>query len=141
MKFIKVSKEIQQDKKQVLDPTEYGTVIYNFVIGRVDGIEIRYIILDSGAIVECITPEFAKKLGAVPQKLEKPQAVQLVNDIINYIDNYIYIETEVGGVRAGVIAVIYRDNSSYDFVLSQGWFFKIRIVQDWGKKEIKQRDR
>ncbi|KAK3366436.1 hypothetical protein B0H63DRAFT_529819 [Podospora didyma] len=74
--------------------------------------------LDSGAIVECISPDFCRRLGLTIRRLDVPSTINLASDEHNSIDSYWIVNILVAGAMTVAMAFVYGTGEAYHMMLS-----------------------
>lgn len=119
-----------------LTPDEIPLVRVSFVDALVDGVATNRAMLDNGSTMDLISPQFAKQIGAKPRQLAAPLVVKLANDRASQVAQYVLVEVEVGGIFCCLMAYVLGDGHTFDILLSQSWYYRVRAIQDWGRGVI-----
>lgn len=116
-----------------LTPDEVPQVRVGFVEALVDGVVTNRAMLDNGSTMDLISPPFMRQIGATPRNLTSPMGVKLANDMASSVSQYVLVEVEVGGIFCCLMAYVLGDGHTFDILLSQSWYYRVRAIQDWGR--------
>lgn len=91
---------------------------------------------DNGAVVELINPALVEKLGLEVYSMEETWTLQLANDGLATVKQYVWIPVNVAGVEAYVRAFILGLGSIYDLLLSKRWMKRVKAIEDHGESTL-----
>ncbi|KAJ9130003.1 hypothetical protein NKR19_g10086 [Coniochaeta hoffmannii] len=120
---------------------EIGGTSVGYVEGLVNGVHSARLMLDNGAGLDCISPDFVKRLDVQIHELAHPYPVSLANDVHDTVSRYVFVNVVIGGVLTVMAAFLYGSDKSYDILLSTAWYKRVRAIQDWGDNTLTVRGR
>jgi hypothetical protein len=104
-----------------------------FITSWINGKLIHRTLLDTGSVVELVSPNTLKYLGITQtNRMEESWAIKMANDEIATIKEYVWLSVNVEGVLANVKAFVIGMGDIYDLLLSKKWMRKVRAVEDHG---------
>jgi hypothetical protein len=88
---------------------------------------------DNGAVIELINPELVKRLGLKIYEMEHAWTLQLADDGLAMVKQYVCAPVNVAGVETIVRAFILGTGNIYDLLLLKRWMESVRAVEDHGQ--------
>jgi hypothetical protein len=117
------------------DDNEPATCLY--IEAWVDGITISRVLVDTGAVVELISPSLVHRLRHKKvHRMTENWSLRLADDRTVAITNYVMLEVIVGGVRAVIRAYVMGANQTFELLLSKNWMRRVRAIEDHGKQTL-----
>ena len=88
---------------------------------------------DTGAVVELINPRLVKLLDLKIFEMDEEWTLQLADDRLAKVKQYVWVPINVAGIVAVVRAFILGMGDIYDILLSKRWMRRVRAIEDHGK--------
>jgi hypothetical protein len=98
--------------------------------------KVKKTLADNGAVVELINPELVKQLGLEVYEMEHAWTLQLADDGLAMVKQYVWAPVNIAGVEAIVRAFILGMGNIYDLLLSKRWMKRVRAVEDHGQANM-----
>ena len=98
--------------------------------------KVNKTLADNGAVVELINPELVRQLGLEIYEMEHAWTLQLADDGLAMVKQYVWAPVNVAGVEAIVRAFILGMGNIYDLLLSKRWMKRVRAVEDHGQANM-----
>jgi hypothetical protein len=116
---------------------EEGQATCLYVEATVDGIQVTRVLVDTGAVVELISPSLVHRLrNKTVHRMTENWSLRLADDRTVAITNYVMLEVVVGGVRAVIRAYVMGANQTFELLLSKSWMQRVRAIEDHGNKTL-----
>lgn len=91
-----------------------------YIEAHVNGVKTTRALVDSGAVVELISPQLIVKLpGIKVHDMTQRWSLRLANDLKTPITEYVLLEVVVAGIQTVVTAYIMGANETYEVLLSK----------------------
>jgi hypothetical protein len=128
-----VSKEESLEPRvlhRVLQQEEIPQCLY--ITAWINGRSLPRTLVDSGAVVDLISPRAVEKIGARPRPIaEKPWGIRLASDDLVEIKECVDIAVNIEGVKMLVTAYITGNGVTYDLLLSRRWLEGVGAKEDF----------
>lgn len=116
------------------EPKEVVSCVYIEAFGNHQA--INRTMVDSGAVVELISPDLIRSLGLKALPMEHKWSLKLANDVLVPIKHYVVLGVVVSGIRARICAYVMGINETYDLLLSKNWMKRVQAVEHHGNDSM-----
>lgn len=99
-------------------------------------IKVPKTLADNGAVVELINPKLVERLELEVYEMDEPWTLQLADDGLASVQQYVWVPVNVAGVEAVVRAFILGAGDIYDILLSKRWMRRVRAMEDHGQTSM-----
>ncbi|KAJ9158361.1 hypothetical protein NKR19_g3373 [Coniochaeta hoffmannii] len=123
-------------KDVALSLRDVGDTSVGYVSGFIDGMPSDRLMLDNGASIDCVSPGYVARRRLSVRTMEEPWVISLAGDQLDSISKYVILDIVVGDILTVMTAFVYGSDKSFEVLLSQSWYKRVRAVQDWEKGTI-----
>lgn len=113
-----------------------GPISCMYIRAFVKGVQVDRTMVDSGAVIELISPGLVKRIGLHTLQMDKKWSLKLANDIIVPITQYTLIPLNVEGIQTICRAYVMGESETYELLLSKNWLRRVRAVEDHGRNTL-----
>lgn len=107
-----------------------------YISAQVNGVTVDRTMVDSGAVLELISPSLVKDLKIQMYHMDKRWSLKLANDLVVPITHYVLLEVIVAGIKTILRAYVMGYSETYQLLLSKNWMRRVRAVEDHGKNTL-----
>ena len=115
---------------------EEEEVVCLYILSWVKGHLVKKTLADTGAVVELINPKLVELLDLQIFEMDEEWTLQLADDRLAQIKQYVWVPVNVAGVVAVVRAFILGMGDIYDVLLSKRWMRRVRAIEDHGENTL-----
>ncbi|KAK3938650.1 hypothetical protein QBC46DRAFT_343351 [Diplogelasinospora grovesii] len=102
-----------------------------YVSGLVSGKHSKRPMIDCGATIDYISPEYTDELGVIRRDMPFSAPVQLADDQTVFMSQYAIIDMVIDGVMTTLGAFVFGTRRAFDVLLGVGWLKRTKAMQDW----------
>jgi hypothetical protein len=129
-------------KEERLELTVIHTVLQQeeipqclYITAWINGRSLPRTLVDSGAVVDLISPKAVQKIKAKPRPItEEPWGIRLASDDLVEIRECVDIPVNVEGIKMLVTAYITGNGVTYDLLLSRRWLHGVGAREDFKRE-------
>lgn len=126
-------------KEELLEPRVIHRILQQeeipqclYITTWINGQSLPRTLVDSGAVVDLISPRAVEKIKAKPRPIiEEPWGIRLASDDLVEIKECVDIAVNVEGVEMLVTAYITGNGVTYDLLLSRRWLEGVGAKEDF----------
>lgn len=115
---------------------EEEEVVCLYILSWVKGHLVKKTLADTGAVVELINPKLVELLDLQIFEMDEEWTLQLADDRLAQVKQYVWVPVNVAGVVAVVRAFILGMGDIYDILLSKRWMRRVRAIEDHGENTL-----
>ena len=111
-------------------------VVCLYILSWVGNHPIKKTLADTGAVVELINPKLVDALNLQIFEMDDEWTLQLADDRLAKVKQYVWLPINVAGIVAVVRAFILGMGDIYDVLLSKRWMRRVRAIEDHGESTL-----
>lgn len=115
---------------------EEEEVVCLYICSWVGEVMIAKTLADTGAVIELINPKLVERLDLQIYEMDEEWTLQLADDGLAKVKQYVWVPVNVEGVVAVVRAFILGMGDIYDLLLSKRWIRRVRAIEDHGESTL-----
>jgi hypothetical protein len=108
-----------------------------YITSWVNGKPLPKMLVDSGVVVDLISPEIVEKIGAKLKSIkEKPWGIRVASDDLIQIREYVDLQVNVVEVEMPVTTYMTGIRVTYDLLLSRCWMEGVEAQEDYKSQKF-----